>query len=80
MPRSCSTVGPSSTTRGGHRRSRAGIAAGEARRIRLPGSAGTALLGNKGGEIVLRASDGTPIHRVAYAKADVGPDGWTVLF
>ena len=58
----------------------AGIAAGEARRIRLPGTAGTALLGNKGGEIVLRASDGTPIHRVAYAKADVGPDGWTVLF
>ena len=58
----------------------AGIAAGEARRIRLPGAAGTALLGNKGGEIVLRAPDGTPIHRVAYAKADVGPDGWTVLF
>ena len=57
-----------------------GIGAGEARRLRLPGTEGTALLGNKGGEIVLRAPDGTPIHRVAYAKADVGPDGWTVLF
>jgi uncharacterized protein YukJ len=57
-----------------------GIGAGEARRIRLPGTAGTTLLGNKGGEILLRAGDGTPVHRVAYAKADVGPDGWSVLF
>ena len=56
------------------------IGPGEARRIRLPGTDGTALLGNKGGEIALRAADGTTVHRVAYQKADVGPDGWSVLF
>jgi uncharacterized protein YukJ len=54
------------------------IAAGDCLRVRLTGS--TMLLGNKGGRIQLLTQDKAVAHEVAYAKKDVGTEGWSLAF
>jgi len=56
------------------------LSAGMTMRVTLQGSADVPRLANKGGEIYLIAADGATAHSVAYAKADIGQEGWTVVF
>jgi hypothetical protein len=51
---------------------------GESVRVWLDASA--TRLGNKEGEIVLVDGEGGVVHHVRYARRDLGPEGWTVVF
>lgn len=54
------------------------LEAGESVRVWLDASA--TRLSNKEGEIVLVDGEGEVVHHVRYARRDLGPKGWTVVF
>ncbi|MBK8175369.1 MAG: DUF2278 family protein [Rhodospirillales bacterium] len=56
------------------------LPAGESLRFRLPDAPDAPRLANRGGEILLIDDAGTTVHSVAYTTADLGPEGWSVLF